>query len=407
MRTRPDRSRSEGEFSEQIVAMARLSLKPDDNRSTGGQWQENANLTGHPGTRPLGVSIIIPNFNYARFLREAIDSALAQTHELVQVIVVDDGSTDESRAVIEGYGERVAAIHQANAGQTEACLRGLALVRHEIVLFLDSDDRLLPEAAAVIAGEWSPALAKLQYQLQTIDAAGRPIGSPWPKFASQLDGATVRGELLRTGGYHAPPTSGNAYARRFLEAAAPLGGHRFVDLVLNTVAPLYGETCILHRVLAEYRSHGANNGAAAIVDAERFARFAENERQKVAILETHCRRLGIPFEGRAIIERSLWMRELELVRAKLDAGALGVDKKVLRHGIAAMKVSLAQPEALGQRLLRAAWSASLMLAPRPLANRLVATRFDQTARPQLVDRVVGLLSARAAPGRPQRADTAV
>src|ERR1700719_288784 len=87
------------------------------------------------------VSIIIPNYNYARYLRIAIDSALAQTYAPVEVIVVDDGSTDNSREVIESYGDRITPIIKTNGGHGSALNAGYAASRGEIVIFLDADDR--------------------------------------------------------------------------------------------------------------------------------------------------------------------------------------------------------------------------------------------------------------------------
>jgi glycosyltransferase involved in cell wall biosynthesis len=94
------------------------------------------------------VSIIIPCYNAARFLREAIDSALAQAVDglEVEVIVVDDGSTDGSRPILESYGDRVVAIHQANAGASSARNIGWRAARALYFKFLDADDRLLPSA---------------------------------------------------------------------------------------------------------------------------------------------------------------------------------------------------------------------------------------------------------------------
>src|SRR5208282_584801 len=94
--------------------------------------------------RPL-VSIIVTNYNYARYLRAAIDSALAQTYPHVEVIVVDDGSTDESREVIESYEKRVLPVIKANGGHGSAVNAGFVVSRGEIVIFLDADDELLPE----------------------------------------------------------------------------------------------------------------------------------------------------------------------------------------------------------------------------------------------------------------------
>src|SRR4051812_16040279 len=92
------------------------------------------------------ASIIINNYNYGHFLRDAIDSALAQTYPCTEVIVVDDGSTDDSREVIAGYGQRVTAVFKENGGQASAFNAGFAASRGEVVVFLDADDTLLPNA---------------------------------------------------------------------------------------------------------------------------------------------------------------------------------------------------------------------------------------------------------------------
>src|SRR2546423_2847131 len=93
------------------------------------------------------ISIIISSYNYARFLREAIDSALTQTYPYVEVIVVDDGSTDDSPRMIREYGERVRAIIKPNGGQASAWNAGFAASGGDAIIFLDSDDLLLPAAA--------------------------------------------------------------------------------------------------------------------------------------------------------------------------------------------------------------------------------------------------------------------
>ena len=89
--------------------------------------------------KPL-VSCIVPVFNGERYLAEALDSILAQTYRPLEVIVVDDGSTDGTAHIVAGYGAEVSYIHQANAGPAAARNRGLDAARGEFIAFLDADD---------------------------------------------------------------------------------------------------------------------------------------------------------------------------------------------------------------------------------------------------------------------------
>ncbi len=89
--------------------------------------------------KPL-VSCIVPVFNGERYLAEALDSILAQTWRPLEVIVVDDGSTDGSAAVVAKYGAQVSYVYQANAGPAAARNRGLDAARGEFIAFLDADD---------------------------------------------------------------------------------------------------------------------------------------------------------------------------------------------------------------------------------------------------------------------------
>jgi glycosyltransferase involved in cell wall biosynthesis len=88
------------------------------------------------------VSVIITCYNYGRFVSQAIESALGQTHPAVEVIVIDDGSTDDTRDVCQRYGNRITYIYQANAGVSCARNRGAAIAKGEFLNFLDADDWL-------------------------------------------------------------------------------------------------------------------------------------------------------------------------------------------------------------------------------------------------------------------------
>lgn len=111
---------------------------------------------------PLPVSVVIPTYNRAELLRRTLDSVLAQRVQPLEVIVVDDGSVDDSRAVCEGYGDAVRYIWQENRGLPGARNTGIAAARGEWVALCDSDDLWHPRklevqhAATTAAGaEWS------------------------------------------------------------------------------------------------------------------------------------------------------------------------------------------------------------------------------------------------------------
>lgn len=93
----------------------------------------------------LRVSCVVPVFNGSRYLAETLESLFSQTHPPFEVIVVDDGSTDETGAVARAFGQRIRYIHQDNAGPAAARNRGVELARGELVAFQDADDLWHPE----------------------------------------------------------------------------------------------------------------------------------------------------------------------------------------------------------------------------------------------------------------------
>lgn len=86
------------------------------------------------------ISVVIPTYNYGRFIAEAIESAVGQTFPPTEIVVVDDGSNDDTEAVVRGFGERVKYIRQENAGVCAARNRGVAESSGDLIAFLDADD---------------------------------------------------------------------------------------------------------------------------------------------------------------------------------------------------------------------------------------------------------------------------
>jgi len=95
-------------------------------------------------TEPL-ISCIVPVYNGQRYLREALDSILVQTHPVLEIVVVDDGSTDGTADVVRSYGDSVRYLWQPRSGPVVARNLGLGVVQGEFVAFLDADDRWHPE----------------------------------------------------------------------------------------------------------------------------------------------------------------------------------------------------------------------------------------------------------------------
>src|SRR5688572_29332233 len=99
------------------------------------------------GERSL-VSIVIPCFNYGRYLTEAIESALKQTYSPLEVIIVDDGSTDDTESVARGYEPEVVYLSRPNGGISNARNFGAAVAKGEYLVYLDADDKLDAEFVA-------------------------------------------------------------------------------------------------------------------------------------------------------------------------------------------------------------------------------------------------------------------
>src|SRR5258705_7356831 len=129
-----------------------------------------------PEHDPL-VSVVIPTFNQAAYLREAIDSVLAQTWGNRECIVVDDGSTDGTPEIIASYGDRIVALRQDNRGAANALNAGIRAARGELICWLSSDDAYLAtklevQVAALLA---RPDAGLCCTGWETMDATGRTL----------------------------------------------------------------------------------------------------------------------------------------------------------------------------------------------------------------------------------------
>lgn len=204
------------------------------------------------------VSVVIPNYNYGRYLRQAVDSALGQTYPRREILVVDDGSTDESEAVLRGYGDRIRRLRQSRQGVAAARNRGVAESRGDLLAFLDADDRWLPEKLERQVARWiaEPELGLVHCGVHLIDAEGRRLGT----LREGVEGWAAPELLLFRRLTYVTGGSGSLVPREVFEAA---GGF---DPRLSTSADwdFYYRVAVRRRFgfvpepLVEMRRHGTN-----------------------------------------------------------------------------------------------------------------------------------------------------
>lgn len=249
------------------------------------------------------VSVVILNYNYGRYLNQSIDSVLAQDYEPLEVIVVDDGSTDDSRTVIESYANRIVASFKPNGGVVSAMNHGFALSHGAVVIFLDADDFLLQGAVSDHAqAHREPGVVRSQTYLTILKEASSHKEPLWPD--TRIPGKPAAEGNLRDlvlergpGAYVSAPQSGNAYARRFLEQVLPLPETLKgigADALLMDSAPLFGTIVVLKsEPRAVYRVHHSGmNAAKAGMTRENIHKAIVRQEARAALLEKVASSLG-------------------------------------------------------------------------------------------------------------------
>lgn len=242
------------------------------------------------------VSIVINNYNYGRFLAQAIDSALAQTYERCEVIVVDDGSTDDSAQICGRYVGKIHGIFKPNGGQGSACNAGFAAARGDLIQFLDADDVLMPDAVAAAAKAFGdhPDASCLHGPMIVIDEAGQRIGT-YPE--APLGEGDIRAKALEYGpwAWRVQAMSGNFWPRRVLEQVLPMPESRFrlgADIYLQACTPLRGNLVRLEHPVAQYRRHGNNAWQSSRMTLKDVAMDLECFDQFATTLEDEARKAG-------------------------------------------------------------------------------------------------------------------
>lgn len=242
------------------------------------------------------VTCLLVNYNYGRYLQRAIDSVLMQrglTADQLEVIVVDDGSTDGSNEVLSGYGNRITVMHQANAGPAVATNRGIAAAHGEFIGLLDADDEWLPDKLVrqleLLAER--PEVALVHGDMAIIDSddhlthlsrfasarfspvSGRALGK-----LLQYNHTTTSAMLVRTAAVTSLPSAPDWVGCRDWWIAAHIASCHEVDL--------------LHAPVALYRRHDANLSDLDLGTAKALRLQARDARVAQLLLRTLDLRLA-------------------------------------------------------------------------------------------------------------------
>ena len=341
------------------------------------------------------VSIIINNYNYARFLGRAIASALAQTYRPLQVIVVDDGSTDHSRKVIAEviaeFGDQVLPVLKANGGQASAFNAGFAASQGDVVIFLDADDELAPHVAAATVATFAaqPDVVRVQYRLEIVDAEGQRLGQTKPPQAMPIPVGDLRQAVLHHGDDIAwLPTSGNAFAATVLRQILPMpeADYRIcADYYLSNLSPLYGPVAALAQPGGCYRVHGANSHQTSAVHPRQLRQIITQTAQTHRHVQRAAQALGLLADASAPVgTRSLSFLANRLVSLRLEPAQhpLPADRR-MRLAWAGMMAAIRRNDLMPQmRLAYIGWFGAVALVPQRVVPGLAELLFYPDTRRQ-------------------------
>jgi glycosyltransferase involved in cell wall biosynthesis len=204
------------------------------------------------------ASVIIANRNYEGLLRQSIDSALAQTRS-AEVVVVDDGSSDSSRDVINEYGNRVVPVFRDWAGQAAAINAGVAAASGSILFLLDSDDLADPNRVATIVPlfEEDEELLWVRHSLRAIDDDNQTVVDDLYHFGEKLD--VMNYEVLNEGKTPGT-TSGLVLRESFFDGLGAIPEHytTYPDSYLLIRSALVGHGASVQEPLGAHRWHGGS-----------------------------------------------------------------------------------------------------------------------------------------------------
>ena len=332
----------------------------------------------------MKISIIITNYNYSDYLGACINSSLEQKYINKEIIVVDDGSTDESRSIMLGYGSRIKSLFKSNGGQASACNVGFLASSGDVIVFLDSDDMLMPHCLERIAQSWNGSFSKLHYNLLIMRKNGDSSGKIFCKRS--LPSGDLKESLLNEGNYLSMPTSGNAFSRSFLNEVMPIPEdtwHSYADIYLMNLAALAGCVGAIDEPLGFWRGHGENMSRHVMdshVHIDRVYSSIVREINTDRLIFDYCKTHGLKYRSGALTA-SYPHLQLLMVYDKLAHLFKKSRFRPSWRDYINMTISLSHFKniALIKIALIHTWMFLILIAPSKLAEKLVVFSYAKGA----------------------------
>ena len=283
------------------------------------------------------VSVIVDNYNYGQFLPEALDSVLAQTFTDYECIVVDDGSTDDSRLIIEKYAHsdsRIKPVFKENGGQTSAFNAGFTRATGNVIAFLDSDDTWYAEKLEVVVRAHRNHPIVQHYLAPNGEGVYRKIISGIDRRAALLDYGYM---------YNHSPSSALSFTRECIFPFFPLLNEDklrgYTDGCLLMLAMTQASVHVLDDVLGMYRIHGANLNANHTDTGKKARDVLQMQRDYVNEQLVARGRSQIPFSDTAYILHAL-RQHLPLLRRSPEIYVYGTEGAGHNTSLAMQKLGL-------------------------------------------------------------------
>jgi hypothetical protein len=350
-------------------------------------------VLGALAERPT-VSVAIASYNYARFLVECLDSCRGQTLPVDEVVLVDDGSTDDTQAVLAAYAAQHPALNlrvvrQENAGVSAATNTAIAACTGDVVLLLDADDVMLAERAEkVVAAFREPVQGHLpglvHHRIQRFSDTHADLGTT-PLYENGAPLGFLADEVIDTG--ESPvstSSSGLAFRREVLAAIGPLEAHRIVaqDMQLWMAGPLLTPIAWIPEALSRYRMHNQSDSSGGMLSSLPKVQVMIDRHERLAtwtrgLVQKHHPQAAHRWQPVTAQPSYQWMKFLE--RWWSGAGKdFGLLFRFLKH-----------PETRGASLQQRLYMYSSIVLPRRPFMALSRLLFGASPAKQMVRRLLG------------------